>query len=415
MTHRLLFVTWDGPQVSYLESLYMPVFARLASRSVSTHVLQFTWADARRREEIRQACEAGGATYRSVPVIRRPVAAGGLVTALLGARHVAREISRHAIDVVMPRSTLPGLSAGRALRALPGVRMVFDADGLPHDERVDFGGWSSQGLAYRLLRDLEATAVRRADVVLTRSRRACAILGARAGPGVNAERFVVVGNGRDPEHFAPATAQERSAVRRELGIDENAPLLVYAGSVGPQYCVPQMLELLRRVLDRRPDARMLLMTGSPADAARHLHGHDDLTHACLVRHVAAAEVPRHLAAADLGLALRQPSFSMEAVAPIKLGEYLLCGVPVLATRAIGDSEELLSDGVGRLLESMNAAELDAAADWFTRAVLGDLTAFRLRCREQGMRAFGIEATVDAFHRAISRAAAMGDHVRGPRP
>lgn len=389
----------------------MPIFARLAKRGVATHVLQFTWADEARRAQIRRACESGGAGYRAVPVMRRPVSAGGLATALAGARHVAHEITRHSTDVVMPRSTLPALSTARALRKFPEVQMIFDADGLPHDERVDFGGWSAQGLAYRLLRDLEASAVRRADAVLTRSRSACDILAARAGPDIDVRRFVVVGNGRDPDHFTPASPAGRSATRRELGIDDDAPLLVYAGSVGTQYCVPQMLAFFRHVRSRREDSRMLMLTGSPGEALDHLRADPSLAEACLVRHVPSADVPRYLAAADIGLALRQPSFSMRAVAPIKLGEYLLCGVPVLATRGIGDSEELLPHGVGMLVDAMGSGELDAAADWFVQAVLGDAEGFRSRCREQGVRAFGIDATVDAFDGAIRRA--MGD--RSPTP
>lgn len=400
-SRRLLFVTWDGPQVSYLESLYMPVFERLAVRGVATHVLQFTWADEARRQAIRRVCEAGGITYHSVPVLRRPVAAGGLATAMLGSRHVARELQRHRIDVVMPRSTLPALSTMRALCRFPEVRMVFDADGLPHDERVDFGGWSAQGLPYRLLRDIEASAVRRADIVLTRSHRAAQVLASRAGPGATGERFRVVGNGRDPERFHPGTPRERSAVREEIGVDEAAPLVVYAGSVGDQYCLPEMLDFFRRVHARRPDSRFLLLTGSPAEALHHVSAQPDVAAACIVRQAAAADVPRLLAAGHLGVALRRPTFSMQAVAPIKLGEYLLCGLPVLATRGIGDSEALLPESVGRLLDAMEPASLEAAAAWFIDDVLASRDAYRDACRTQGLRCFGIDAMVDAYAAAIA--------------
>jgi len=403
-TSRLLFVTWDGPQVAYLESLYMPVFARLAVRGHTVHVLQFTWADAARRDAIARACERGGATYRSAAVLRRPVAVGGLATALLGARHVAREIERHRIDVVMPRSTLPALATTRALRQCNSrVRMLLDADGLPHDERVDFGGWSADGVAYRLLRDLEASAVRRADVVLTRSRRASEILAARAGPGIDAQRFVVVGNGRDPSRFTPGTADGRRATRERLGVAADVPLLVYAGSIGTQYCVPQMLAFLRRVRARRPDTRLLLLTGSPEEARGYLDAAPDLQPATIVRRVPADEVPALLAAADLGLAMREPSFSMQAVAPIKLGEYLLCGLPVLATRAIGDSESLLPDHVGCLLDTHAAPALDSAAAWFTDHVLAARDTYRTACREQGLRAFALDGMVETFERAIAQA------------
>ncbi|MEJ7745201.1 MAG: glycosyltransferase [Luteimonas sp.] len=396
----ILFVTWDGPQVSYLESLFLPIFMGLAKRGHQFHVLQFTWADKRRRDAVQALCEAAGCSYRSAPVLRKTVAAGSLVSAVLGSRHVRRAIAQHNIDIVMPRSTLPAFSSMLAMRHFASVSLLFDADGLPHDERVDFGGWSAHGLAYRMLRDMEATAVRRADGVLTRSRKAIEILVARAGAGTSAGKFHVVANGRDAGLFSPASAAQRASVRRELGIADSAPLLVYAGSMGNQYCMPEMLELFKRVRDRRSDAQFLLLTGSPQEVERRLEDAADLRSSCHVLSVPPDAVPRYLGACDLGLALRRPSFSMQAVAPIKLGEYLLCGLPVVATRAIGDTDEQISAQVGYSLTAMSTQELGAAADWFVDVVLADGDGFAARCRETGLRHFSLAASVDAYSRAI---------------
>ena len=396
---NILFVTWDGPQVSYLESLFLPIFKELAKLGHAFHVLQFTWGAAEQRAATKTACEASGCTYRSVPVLRRPVAAGSLVTAVLASRQVRQAIVEGGIDIVLARSTLPAFTSRLALRHLPAVRLLFDADGLPHDERVDFGGWKPDGIAYRMLRDLEASAVRRADAVLTRSRKAVEILLARAGAGTSAGKFYVVGNGRDAEVFHPAAGPARAQVRRELGISDTAAVLVYAGSMGDQYCVPEMLEFFQLVRHRRADVQLLLLTGSPQEAARRVGDAVDQSGVHILR-AAGGDVPRYLGAGDLGLALRRPSFSMQAVAPVKLGEYLLCGLPVLATRAIGDSDEQVSQQAGRSLATMSSTELEAAADWFVDEVLQDRAGFGARSRQAGLRHFSLASTVDAYAGAI---------------
>ena len=378
----------------------MPIFRALVERGHALHVLQFTWADKLQVATTKASCEAGGCSYRHVPIWRRPVAAGGLITAVFGSSQVRREIAQHNIDIVMPRSTLPALATTLALRHCPAVGLLFDADGLPHDERVDFDGWSAQGLAYRMLRDLEASAVRRADIVLTRSRKAIDILVSRAGAGTTAGKFRVVGNGRDANQFAPALETERAKVRRELRIEDTAPVLVYAGSMGDQYCVPEMLEFFRLVRSRRADAQLLLLTGSPEEAERRLDGFADVRSGCHVRRVSPHDVARYLGACELGLALRRPSFSMQAVAPVKLGEYLLCGIPVLATRTIGDTDALVSGQVGLSLAKMSHEELEAAAEWFLHAVLPDGEGFRRRCRDAGLRNFSLTATVEAYANAF---------------
>ncbi len=391
---NILFISWDGPQVTYLESLFLPIFARLATLGVQFHVLQFTWGDAQRIALTRQACEQLGVGYQAVPIWRRPRAIGAMLSALTGARHVKKAVSAHNIDVVMPRSTLPALATLLALRDAP-CPIVFDADGLPLDERIDFAGASPSGLAHRFLRDIEAEMVRRADRVLIRSQRAVEILVARGGAGTAPEKFHVVGNGRDVDKFSRGEEASRCGIRNALGIDPLAPLLVYAGSLGEQYCINEMLRLFETVKHRRPDARLLILSGSPEVALAALSAWPGLSAATVVKAVPGDEVPRYLACADLGLALRRPSFSMQAVAPIKIGEYLLCGLPVVATKGIGDTNAIGTD-TGFLVDRMDDDEIMRVGEWFCGSVLQDREGFSNRCRTIGLEFFSLEASTDAY-------------------
>jgi glycosyltransferase involved in cell wall biosynthesis len=277
--------------------------------------------------------------------------------------------------------------------------MVFDADGLPLDERVDFASQLPSGLSHRLLRDVEAQAVRRADVVLTRSSKAVEILHARAGAGTSVGKFYVVSNGRDAELFKPADATESAQVRRDLGLGVNTPLLVYAGSMGPQYCMDEMLRLFALVHDRRPDAHLLVLTGSLAAVQPAMDKHPQLSGCVTTLTVAAQAVPKYLGCADVGLALRQRSFSMQAVAPIKLGEYLLCGLPVVATAGIGDTAAISADA-GVLLHCMDDAELKAATDWFIDSVLPQRENYRKSSRAVGLSRFSLEASALSYQNAL---------------
>lgn len=396
---KVLFITWDGPQVSYLEGLFLPIFRLLEDYGWSFHILQFTWGG--RVQRNMAACEAAGISYRSVEVWRKPVAVGSFLTALKGCRDVRKAIEDWNIDILMPRSTLPLLACSRALRHIP-LPLVFDADGLPIDERVDFGGLSPTGLSYRILRDIESLGVRKAKIVLTRTDKAAEILHARSGAGTLESKFVRVTNGRDSGQFSLREVNERALDRLELGIDPEAPLIVYAGSLGKQYCLPEMLELFRNVLAYRSDTRFLLLTGSPEVACTEMDQHPELSGKVVVRSVAHHEVPAYLASADLGLGLRKASFSMQGVAPIKLGEYLLCGVPVIATRQIGDVEGITED-IGFLLGDHSRESLESAAAWFVDKVLADREAFRARSRELGLARYSLQASVDSYRRALGAA------------
>lgn len=396
---NVLFVTWDGPQVPYLESLFIPIFKQLSKFGFHFHILQFSWSSSDVVELRRKECESSGCSYTYVPVIRKHVALGGLVTSLLGARDVRKAIEQHDIDVIMARSTLPALSS---LLYLRGTRkpFVYDADGLPLDERVDFSGQSPFGFVYRLLRDIEAQAVRRADTVLTRSHKAVSILQARAGARTTEDKFHVVSNGRDSTLFSTGAERDHLAAREQLGVAADAPLIVYAGSLGPQYCPDAMLKLYELIRHSRPDAHFLVLSGSPEVMTDLVSAYDNsLATGMTIKRVDANEVPGWLAAADLGLAFREPTFSMQGVAPIKLGEYLLCGVPVVATRGVGDSH-FIDENSGFLVDGCDSEALEAVADWFIHKVLPAREGYRAHCRFVGVDHFSLESSVEAYRKAL---------------
>lgn len=393
---RVLFVSWDGPQVTYLEGLFVPIFERLKAHGYQFSVLQFTWGKELRAAQA--ACEKAEIEYKSITVARRPLAIGALVTAIQGAKAIKSLVSSDSVDIIMPRSTLPALASLLAFRE-GHIPMVFDADGLPLDERVEFAGASPKAATHRFLRDVESQAVLRASAVLTRTERAKEILLSRGGAGVHPKKFFVVTNGRHIDTFHCGTESERLVVREQLGLTRATPLIVYAGSIGAQYCIGEMLELFREILRLRSDAHALLLTRSVDEANKILAPHSDILKRVIVRSASADEVPRYLAAADLGIALRRQSFSMQGVAPIKIGEYLLCGLPVVATRGIGNTE-VLQNGSAFLVEDFEEVFSKQCARWFVEEVLPNREALRDTCRAIGVQYFSIDACVASYLRAF---------------
>ena len=235
--------------------------------------------------------------------------------------------------------------------------------------------------------------------MLTRTAKASEVLLHRAGAGAEAARFHVVSNGRDARKFHPFDAPSRSRVRAGLGIADDAPLLVYAGSIGPQYCLEGIVELFANVWRRRPEARMLVLSSSATPFMEMANRLSIPADAIVQTAIRPGAVPEYLACADLGLALRTPSFSMQAVAPIKLGEYLLCGLPVVATRAIGNTSVIDGD-TGCLLDSIDPRSLERAAAWFVETVLPDREGFRERSQRLGQAHFSLEDSVRVYLRAL---------------
>lgn len=406
---NVLFVTWDGPDTDYVETLFNPIFARLPDHGYKVHTLQFTWADRKRVDRIREASMDNGIPYRAHRILRTPVTMGALGTAIWGRFAVRGEIRRNRIDVIMPRSTLPALSTMLACpRRADAPAFLLDADGLPHDERVEFGGWSSSGLAYRLLRDLEAESVRRADRVLVRSGFAAEVLRARAGPGTAAGKFRTVSNGRDPDRFRIASASERDATRRALGVPADAPLLVYAGTIGDQYYPDKMRSLFEALCEFRDNAHFLIMTGNPQYASEYFGSglQKAVRERISVLRAPPGQVPAFLGAADLALSFRVPGFSMRAVFPVKLGEYLLSGLPVITNRGIGDLDGVIgSSEAVCILDRVDGEGLKKAARWAAEHALPNIDKVRPVARNLGLEFFSMDRTVESYVASLNEAMA----------
>src|SRR4026208_835060 len=108
----------------------------------------------------------------------------------------------------MPRSLFAGLAVLAC--GARNVSLLFDADGLPADERVESGSIAPNSPGYRALRAIECALVRRSCHTLVRTEDAARILDGRTG--VDRSHFTVVANGRDTQLFKPAQAKDRSRI-----------------------------------------------------------------------------------------------------------------------------------------------------------------------------------------------------------
>lgn len=349
--HKILFITWDGPQTSYMEGLFMPIFEKISKmENIQFHVIQFTWADETKIKLVQEKAKEMGIIYTVFPILRKPIASlGSIITVKNSVGKIKRYIQENQIDIVMPRSTFPAMMVNSIKNG--NFKIIFDADGLPIEERLDFSGLKKDSFQYKWMKSAETEMLKSADAVITRSQKAIDIHVEKIGESYRS-KFSVVFNGRNKNQFKQDDSL-REVARQELGL-ENELLFVYAGSLGLQYCLEEMLQIFnawnQHISNKPPDilspshsepveGKFLILTGNTEFA--HSNIPEELKSNILIKSVKSGEVPSYLNAADLAFALREPSFSMKGVAPIKLGEYLLCGIPTIASKGIGDTEEIL--------------------------------------------------------------------------
>jgi len=437
---NLLFITWDGPQTSYMEGLFMPIFQEIAKRGdYKFHVVQFTWADDEKIAHTQAAADQMGITYAAWPVLRKPnISIGSLLTVLTAAGKIKKYIRENNIHIVMPRSTFPAMivnqinspfasreffpftglrgsgsfpfrrlrGAGffpfRGLRGAGKVpfrgfrgKLIFDADGLPIEERIDFAGLKKESFQYKLMKSSETKMLKSADAVITRSQKAIDIHIAHIGESYRS-KFSVVYNGRDKNVFdyQPPLREE---VRQELGLKDEL-LFVYAGSLGPQYCIHEMLEIFSAYAENHL-AKFLILTGNTEFAEQNIPS--ELNEHVILKSVPSEKVSFYLNGGDVAFGLRKPTFSMQGVAPIKLGEYLLCGQPVIASKGIGDTEKILENFEECFLYDHSIGmlpQLEHIKNFVEKAIFAN----RNNIAQKAQDYFSLEAAAESYIKAIKK-------------
>jgi hypothetical protein len=109
-----------------------------------------------------------------------------------------------------------------------------------------------------------------------------------------------------------------------------------------------------------------------------------------VKTAAHDDVTEWLSAADCGMALIRSAGCERGSSPIKIGEYLAAGLPVVATDGIGDYSELIrSKGLGVIIKSLDCDCYSSCIKSLTQ-LWADVDATRLRCRSAAERFLSLD-------------------------
>lgn len=248
-------------------------------------------------------------------------------------KRLTRFLRDHEIDLVHTHRYKDSV-LGTIAAKLAGVPYVVRT---VHGLREPMTGWKR--LKFRVYEALDRmTLLCFADLVIAVSRRMADTLRAS---GYRPTSVTHIHNGVDLASIAPARTAD--AVRRGLGLDPRAPVIGTAGRLSPVKGHASLLRAARRVLDRRPDAKFLIVGGGPLQAALiDQASRLGIAGACVftgARH----DAHELVAAMDLFVL---PSLA-EGI-PMALLEAMALGKPVVAT-AVGGVPEIIEDGVNGTL------------------------------------------------------------------
>jgi len=223
----------------------------------------------------------------------------------------------------------------------------------PHSEfMLDFGIWKKSSFSYRILNYLERKTAHSAEIISTGTDLMVSRLKKEGVKGLifklpscaNDELFRIDNN-------------KRIEIRNKLGLSDGNKAFIYVGKFGGIYYKDEIFEIISE-LNRLIDNFFIIIL-SPDDAGwikkKLIEKNIGQFH---VDKVPYERVYEYLNAADMGISAIPGYPSQKFRSPIKVGEYLLCGLPYLTNEGVSEDDIIAQNfNVGIVLNEFSKKEV----------------------------------------------------------
>lgn len=266
-------------------------------------------------------------------------------------------------DVVIASSTYPmDIWVARHIARRAGAKLVHEVHDLWPASPIELAGMSPRHPFIVLCQKAEDDACRDADVVVSMLPKVAGHLRSR---GLDLRKLHIVPNGIAPEEWSGTPAPLDAEIAAHIAVQRAAgrAIVAYAGSHGEPNALDVLLDAAA-LLVREPFAFVLVGDGHEKPRLAQRVQAEGLANVALFEPVPKAQIPALLAATDIAYIgwKRQPLYRF-GIAPNKLMDYMMAGVPVLHSVEAGndpvgeagcgltvapESPQAVADGLRRL-------------------------------------------------------------------
>lgn len=397
---RTLYICYFSLHEPLVQTQVLPYLREIGRAGVKVWLLTFERAMPKHwnndtEETWRGRLRDDGIEWLTLPYHSRPSLPAKIVDIVTGTLKVIRTVRRERIAIIHARSHLPTL-IGLLARPFTSARVIFDIRGLFADDYIEAGHWQPRGLLYRITKNVERF-LHRADAFVVLTDRARLELFAAGSE----KPIQVIPTCFDPERWKRTDAP-RETIRDAVGA-RGRTIIVYAGSLGGTYPTKELSEFFAVARSIDESAFLLVVTQSaPRLIAEPLARAGVSETDFHVAYVPPDRLPAYLEASDIAMCMAKPGYSKLAMSPTKFAEYLASGLPVIASRGIGDLDGLIeNEGIGVLLDGFTSA---AYANAFRQAdALRKQHGFRDACRNVARQFFDLHSIGSARYMKLYRA------------
>ncbi|MDD5174196.1 MAG: glycosyltransferase [Candidatus Omnitrophica bacterium] len=381
---NVLFIAYHPVSYPVMLSQGLPYMSGLSKNGVRYSLLTFE-TDKSKTCSGRYISEFGAPVkWRYLTYHNRPRIAATIFDVTLGILTVTYMILRDKIKIIHARGFIPALIALIPAK-LFRVRLFFDTRGLLADKYVCGGLLNKNGLSYKIMRYCEDLLLKHSDIFTVET-------------DSHAEVVKKTQSYLTPKMRMIPCCVDMSKFDYRLYeySREDEFRLVYSGQIGTWYLLDKMLDFFKIALQEFSRAHFTFISeNDPAvfySAAKRI-GIDE--NKIIVRKADSKDIPNLLAAANVGVFFMNP-YRRYNTFPIKFGEYLASGLPVVVNSGIGDCDKMIrKENVGAIVKDFSAGEYKISVG-ILRLLLKEGEALKKRCRLAAEECCSLEKGIEGY-------------------
>jgi len=346
---NVLYISYDGLTDPLGQSQIVPYLIACSSNELKFTVISFEKKHAfdKGYSEMESILDKASITWIPKTYTKWPPLLSSLLDLIKMIRTSKRIIRKSSFQLIHCRSYIPAFAAFYIKRTT-GIKILFDMRGFWADERIEGHIWSSKNFLhqriYKYLKSSEKKWWNDADHMVSLTEKGKGIILNETDSNLEKKISVIPCCADENLFTTQVDASVKANLKKELSIQGDEKVLIYVGSLGTWYLSDEMMAQFAQLLKRGIMNRFLWITKDSEDDIMGLADKWKVPRASIiVRSAKRDEVPLYLSIADLGIFYIKSSFSKSASSPTKLGEMLLCGLPVIANSGVGDLDTFFKE------------------------------------------------------------------------
>ncbi|MGB0933689.1 MAG: glycosyltransferase [Lishizhenia sp.] len=397
-TQPILYLSYDGMTDPLGQSQVLSYLIELTKKGYHFHLISFEKPTLfeQHGKYIQELCKKNKIDWQPLIYTKKPPVLSTFKDIRKLRKKAFATQAKYNIELVHCRSYITAL-VGLKLKQKKKTKLLFDMRGFWADERLEGNIWNKKNILFRLIynyfKGKERVFLSTSDTVISLTHNGKKEILSWSSNTFTPAPIQVIPCCANLDLFNPNTIQtkQKSDLLKQLNLNHTTKILGYVGSIGTWYMLKEMMLFYAHFRTQFEDTQFVFVSAeSPTTIKKEAEKQQIPSTEISIVSVIHKDVPKYISLFDYSVFFIRPSFSKKASSPVKQGELMAMGIPVICNEGVGDTDEIVKkNNAGITISTLTSSE-------FSKIKLNNYTFNPEEIRSKSFTHFSLEQGVELY-------------------